>query len=114
MQSVVVRSLTKTWGEATAVDDVSFAVTPGQLLVLLGPSGCGKSTTLRLIAGLDEPTAGTIEIGGKDVRGLTGAARGVANGIPVLCVASSSVGSRQHNFRFVGAANTADGDRAPA
>jgi sn-glycerol 3-phosphate transport system ATP-binding protein len=78
LQSVVVRSLTKTWGETTAVDDVSFAVLPGQLAVLLGPSGCGKSTTLRLVAGLDEPTAGTIEIGGKDVRGLTGAARGVA------------------------------------
>ncbi len=78
MQGVVVRSLTKTWGETTAVDQVSFAVLPGQLVVLLGPSGCGKSTTLRLIAGLDEPTAGTIEIGGKDVRGLTGAARGVA------------------------------------
>jgi sn-glycerol 3-phosphate transport system ATP-binding protein len=78
LQSVVVRSLTKTWGETTAVDEVSFAVAPGELLVLLGPSGCGKSTTLRLIAGLDEPTAGTIEIGGKDVRGLTGAARGVA------------------------------------
>jgi sn-glycerol 3-phosphate transport system ATP-binding protein len=78
LQSVVVRSLTKTWGDTTAVDDVSFAVSPGQLVVLLGPSGCGKSTTLRIIAGLDEPTAGTIEIGGKDVRGLTGAARGVA------------------------------------
>jgi sn-glycerol 3-phosphate transport system ATP-binding protein len=78
LQSVDVRSLTKTWGETTAVDDVSFAVLPGQLVVLLGPSGCGKSTTLRLVAGLDEPTAGTIEIGGKDVRGLTGAARGVA------------------------------------
>src|SRR6516165_4777663 len=73
LQSVVVRSLTKTWGETTAVDGVSFAVSPGQLVVLLGPSGCGKSTTLRLIAGLDEPTAGTIEIGGKDVLGLTGA-----------------------------------------
>ena len=78
MQSVVVRSLTKTWGETTAVDGVSFAVSSGQLVVLLGPSGCGKSTTLRLVAGLDEPTAGTIEIDGKDVRGLTGAARGVA------------------------------------
>ena len=78
MQSVVVRSLTKTWGETTAVDGVSFAVSSGQLVVLLGPSGCGKSTTLRLIAGLDEPTAGTIEIDGKDVSGLTGAARGVA------------------------------------
>jgi sn-glycerol 3-phosphate transport system ATP-binding protein len=78
LQSVVVRSLTKTWGETTAVDGVSFAVSSGQLVVLLGPSGCGKSTTLRLIAGLDEPTAGTIEIDGKDVSGLTGAARGVA------------------------------------
>jgi sn-glycerol 3-phosphate transport system ATP-binding protein len=78
LQSVVVRSLTKTWSETTAVDGVSFAVSPGQLVVLLGPSGCGKSTTLRLIAGLDDPTAGTIEIAGKDVRGLIGAARGVA------------------------------------
>ena len=78
MHSVVVRSVTKTWGETRAVDDVSFAVEPGHLIVLLGPSGCGKSTTLRLIAGLDEPTAGTIEIGGRDVRGLTGSARGVA------------------------------------
>jgi sn-glycerol 3-phosphate transport system ATP-binding protein len=78
LQSVVVRALTKTWGGAAAVADVSFAVETGQLMVLLGPSGCGKSTTLRLIAGLDEPTAGSIEIGGKDVRGLTGAARGVA------------------------------------
>jgi sn-glycerol 3-phosphate transport system ATP-binding protein len=78
LQSVVVRSLKKTWGETAAIDDVSFTVAPGQLVVLLGPSGCGKSTTLRLVAGLDEPTAGTIEIGGRDVRGLTGAARGVA------------------------------------
>jgi sn-glycerol 3-phosphate transport system ATP-binding protein len=78
LQSVVVRSVTKAWGDTRAVDGVSFDVEPGHLTVLLGPSGCGKSTTLRLIAGLDEPTAGTIEIGGKDMRGLTGAARGVA------------------------------------
>ncbi len=78
LHSVVVRSVTKTWGEARAVDDVSFAVEPGHVTVLLGPSGCGKSTTLRLIAGLDEPSAGTIEIDGRDVRGLTGSARGVA------------------------------------
>jgi sn-glycerol 3-phosphate transport system ATP-binding protein len=77
LQGVVVRSVTKTWGETTAIDQVSFAIEPGQLAVLLGPSGCGKSTILRLIAGLDEPTTGTIEIGGKDMGGLTGAARGV-------------------------------------
>ena len=78
MKNVVVRSATKTWGETSAVADVSFTVEQGHLVVLLGPSGCGKSTTLRMIAGLEEPTAGTIEIGGKDVRGLSGAARGVA------------------------------------
>src|SRR5215475_12857457 len=78
MISVDVRSVTKTWGEATALDDVSFAVEKGDLVVLLGPSGCGKSTMLRLIAGLDEPDAGAIEIEGRDVFGLTGSARGVA------------------------------------
>src|SRR5262249_37494369 len=61
-----------------AVADVSFAVETGELAVLLGPSGCGKSTLLRMIAGLDEPSAGTIEIGGRDVTHQTGWARGVA------------------------------------
>jgi sn-glycerol 3-phosphate transport system ATP-binding protein len=78
VKSVVVRSVSKLWGEARAVDDVSFEVEQGTLAVLLGPSGCGKSTTLRMIAGLDEPTMGTIEIAGKDVSGLTGSSRGVA------------------------------------
>jgi sn-glycerol 3-phosphate transport system ATP-binding protein len=78
MISVDVRAVTKTWGEATALDDVSFAAKKGDLVVLLGPSGCGKSTMLRLIAGLDEPDAGRIEIEGRDVCGLTGSARGVA------------------------------------
>jgi sn-glycerol 3-phosphate transport system ATP-binding protein len=76
--SVDVRSVTKAWGETVAVDDVSFAVEKGHLVVLLGPSGCGKSTLLRLIAGLDDPAAGAIAIEGHDVRGRTGSARGVA------------------------------------
>jgi len=70
--------VTKAWGETLAVDDVSFAVEKGHLVVLLGPSGCGKSTLLRLIAGLDDPASGAIEIEGRDVVGLTGSARGVA------------------------------------
>ena len=78
MQSVQVRSVVKRFGETTAVAGVSFAVSQGHLTVLLGPSGCGKSTMLRMIAGLDEPTSGAIEIDGRDVAGLTGAARGVA------------------------------------
>lgn len=78
MKTLVVRSVTKRWGETLAVSDVSFEVEKGHLVVLLGPSGCGKSTMLRMIAGLDEPTSGDIEIGGRNVVGLTGSARGVA------------------------------------
>ena len=78
MSSVDVRSVTKAFGETRAVDDVSFSVGRGELAVLLGPSGCGKSTMLRMIAGLDEPSAGMIMIEGRDVAGLTGSARGVA------------------------------------
>ena len=50
-----------------AVDDVSFRIAAGEIVVLLGPSGCGKTTTLRCIAGLEHPTAGTISIGGDEV-----------------------------------------------
>ena len=59
-----VQGLSKAFGEAVrAVDDVSFEVEEGELLVLLGPSGCGKTTTLRMIAGLEEPDAGEIWLG---------------------------------------------------
>ena len=47
-----------------AIDDVSFTVAAGEIVVLLGPSGCGKTTTLRCVAGLEHPTSGRIMIGG--------------------------------------------------
>ncbi|MFT4037278.1 MAG: ABC transporter ATP-binding protein [Thermomicrobiales bacterium] len=61
-----VRGLTKTFGEATAVDDVNLTVPAGQFVSLLGPSGCGKTTTLRIIAGLERADSGRILIDGKD------------------------------------------------
>ena len=54
--------LTREYGIETAVEDLSLTVGQGELLTLLGPSGCGKTTTLRMIAGLEEPTSGTITI----------------------------------------------------
>ncbi len=61
--------VTREFGPEAAVEDFSLAVREGELLTLLGPSGCGKTTTLRLIAGLDEPTAGTVSVAGKTVAG---------------------------------------------
>ena len=78
MAQVRLNDVTKTWGADPAVDHVSFAAEAGSLVVLLGPSGCGKSTTLRLIAGLDVPDSGTIEIAGRDVTREPPARRGVA------------------------------------
>jgi ABC-2 type transport system ATP-binding protein len=58
-------NLTKRYGERTAVDGLSFAVRPGIVTGFLGPNGAGKSTTMRMIVGLDTPTAGTVTIDGK-------------------------------------------------
>ena len=62
--------VTKRYAETTAVDDVSLAVREGEFFTLVGPSGCGKTTTLRLIAGFEEPTAGTIRFRGEDLAGV--------------------------------------------
>ncbi|MEQ8832038.1 MAG: ABC transporter ATP-binding protein [Alphaproteobacteria bacterium] len=61
------RTLRKSWGDTQAVDGISFTAEAGKFTVLLGPSGCGKSTTLRLIAGLEQATDGSIRIDGQDV-----------------------------------------------
>ncbi|SCL54237.1 spermidine/putrescine transport system ATP-binding protein [Micromonospora citrea] len=62
--------LTKRYGAATAVDDLSLTVPQGAFFALLGPSGCGKTTTLRMIAGLEEPTSGRVLLGDRDVTRL--------------------------------------------
>ena len=79
--SVVVRSVTKTYRRGqrrvTALRDVSFALSQGELALLVGPSGSGKTTLLNLIAALDRPDCGEIIIGGSDVTGLSRSAAAV-------------------------------------
>jgi sn-glycerol 3-phosphate transport system ATP-binding protein len=82
MSAIAAHGISKHWGtgegQVRAVDGISFEFAPATLNVLLGPSGCGKSTTLRLIAGLEMPDAGTLRIGGRDVTHLPPAARSIA------------------------------------
>jgi spermidine/putrescine transport system ATP-binding protein len=64
---LVLNRISKYYGDFCAVDDLSLTIPDGSFFALLGPSGCGKTTTLRMIAGLEEPTAGTISIGDTDI-----------------------------------------------
>lgn len=67
---IVADNLTKRYGAKTAVDGVSFTVAPGRVTGFLGPNGAGKSTTMRMIVGLDRPSAGRVTVGGQDYRHL--------------------------------------------
>lgn len=79
MATVVLDKLTKTFdGKVTAVDNVSLEIAEQEFMVVVGPSGCGKTTTLRLIAGLEDVTCGTITIDGTIVNNVAPKDRGIA------------------------------------
>ncbi|MGQ4879427.1 ABC transporter ATP-binding protein [Billgrantia sp. LNSP4103-1] len=77
-QRIRLEAVSKRWGDTAAVDGIGFDVAPGEFVILLGPSGCGKSTTLRMIAGLEQASAGSIHIGERDVTHLPPGDRGIS------------------------------------
>ncbi|MET0742765.1 MAG: sn-glycerol-3-phosphate ABC transporter ATP-binding protein UgpC [Microvirga sp.] len=78
MATIQLERLTKSYGKQTVVHGIDLAVADGEFVVLVGPSGCGKSTTLRMIAGLEEISGGTIRIGGRVVNELEPKERNIA------------------------------------
>jgi len=78
MAEIKLESLTKTFGNVTAVEAVDLAIADGEFFTLAGPSGCGKTTLLNIIAGLESPTKGRILIDGAPVQDLPPGQRDVA------------------------------------
>src|SRR4249919_2048208 len=78
MAEVAIEAVSKRFGATEAVRDLALTIRDGEFVVLLGPTGAGKTTTLRLVAGLEEPDAGAVLIGGRDMARTPSAARDVA------------------------------------
>ena len=78
MAEIGLHGVSKRFVGHQALDDLTLTIADGEFFVMLGPTGAGKTTTLRLIAGLDTPTSGTIRIGGRDVTHLPPAERGIS------------------------------------
>ncbi|MES9587610.1 ABC transporter ATP-binding protein [Streptomyces sp. NPDC094045] len=76
--AIALRGVSKRYGRNTALDGLDLEVAEGEFFCLLGPSGAGKTTTLKTIAGLEQPQAGTVELGGADMAGVEPYDRGVA------------------------------------
>lgn len=78
MASVRFEGISKSYGDVVAVKDLHLTCSDGEMLALLGPSGCGKSTTLKMVAGIEQPSGGVISFDGREVTDLAPGARNIA------------------------------------
>ena len=84
MNNIVFEHVVKAYGKNVIVNDLNMEIREGERLILLGPSGCGKSTTLRMIAGLEDITSGSLHMRGQVVNNVACGDRGVSRSIPEL------------------------------
>ena len=101
--------LTKEFGAVTAVDHVDLEIAAGEFFSMLGPSGSGKTTVLRLIAGFEQPTSGTIELFGQDVTEARAVRPRRQHGLPGLRAVPAHERARQRRLRAAGARHRAQG-----
>ncbi len=99
MSDLRVRSLEKFYGSHGVLRDIDLDIRSGEFVVFVGPSGCGKSTLLRMIAGLEDITAGEVEIDGKVVNEVEPARRGIGDGLPVIRPLPAYDGQAEHELR---------------
>src|ERR1039458_9274581 len=78
MSALAIRNVTKRYGTNPVLKDINLEIDSGEFTVLVGPSGCGKSTLLNIVAGLDQASAGVVEIGGKPMNGVAAKDRNIA------------------------------------
>ena len=109
---VSIRNVTKMFGDVVAVDNVSLDIQRNEFFALLGPSGCGKTTLLRMLAGLETPTAGEIVIDGENMACNPAEQAAGQHGVPVLCRVSPHVGRAECRLWAQGRRHALGGDRA--
>lgn len=105
---IEVTSLTKQFGDTTAIDDIEFTVHEGEVFGLLGPNGAGKSTTLDLILGLTTPTSGTVRLFGMDIQDNPIAVRRRIGVLPEDYGLYDELTGRQHVESFIRLSDTSD------
>ena len=99
MATVTFDGVWKRFGEVVAVNDLNLKINDGEFMVLVGPSGCGKTTSLRMIAGLEEITQGTLLIGDKVVNHVAPKDRDIAMVFQSYALYPAHDGARQHGLR---------------
>jgi ABC-type Fe3+/spermidine/putrescine transport system ATPase subunit len=94
-----ISNIVKDFDGHRAVDNVSIDIAKGEVFALLGSSGCGKTTLLRMLAGFETPTSGTILLDGRDLAALPPYERPNEHDVPELRALPASLGVRQHRLR---------------